>query len=306
MPFHPPHLFTTTAPANLFESARDEPEFVEWGYGGMGSVKASRDVCSAVWKSLHSNNSVYSIYSLSLAPTHIYVIGPPLSPANTAATAVPSDAAGRRRMTQAAPECGMGHVRVGGGDEDDGSGLAWVKRRKEAREREAREKAEREAREREALESEKEPRRSGESGNASMRSTSSSSGTTVTTLTTAAGTELSSPVTSTRTSVTDLSSSSETKPVQQDPNDITPRASENQHHVLTTLLNPLHDQKMDGGEVPSPIESDHASPAGSQDDEDEEEELVRCCDVSPTALDTDANDHRTSAERHPSAHVSRK
>lgn len=239
------------APANPFDSAREEPEFVEWGYGGMGSVTASRDVCSAVWKSLHSNSAS------------------PISPTNTAAAAVLDGSKGRKRMSQTAPECGMGHVGVGGGDEDDGSGLAWVKRRREAKEREAREKAEREAREREALEGEKEPRRSAESVNTSMRSTSASSGTTATTLMTGAGT---SPVTSTRTSVTDLSSSAETKPVQQDPHDITPRASEYHHRVLTTLLNPLHNQK---GDVPSPIESDQVSPStsGSQDDDEEEEEL---------------------------------
>ena len=244
---------------------------------------------------------VCTAYIHFTCPTHIFTASP-ISPTNTAAAAVLDSSKGRKRMSQTAPECGMGHVGVGGGDEDDGSGLAWVKRRREAKEREAREKAEREAREREALEGEKERRRSAESVNASMRSTSASSGTTATTLMTGAGT---SPVTSTRTSVTDLSSSAETKPVQQDPHDITPRASEYHHRVLTTLLNPLHNQK---GDVPSPVESDQVSPStsGSQDDDEEEEELVSGFDVSLTALDTDTDDHRISTERHPSAHVSRK
>ncbi|KAK1219833.1 hypothetical protein PQX77_017409 [Marasmius sp. AFHP31] len=72
---------------------REEPEFVEWGYGGMGSVKHQKDgVGGKVW----------------------------------------------------------GRLAAGGDDnegEDDGGGMAWVKRRKEQREREAREKAEKEAKE---------------------------------------------------------------------------------------------------------------------------------------------------------------
>jgi len=66
--------FFTTAPANPFDSAREEPEFVEWGYGGMGSVTASRDVCSAVWKGLHSNSGMYSIYSLYLPYSYLHSV----------------------------------------------------------------------------------------------------------------------------------------------------------------------------------------------------------------------------------------
>ncbi|KAL4065241.1 hypothetical protein J3A83DRAFT_435110 [Scleroderma citrinum] len=230
------------ATTNFFATARDEPEFVEWGYGGMGSVRAGGEVGSAVWKGLHSNS------------------GLPTSPSNITAAATPSPGSGhtgtgRRRMTQTVPECGMGNVSVGGGDEDDGSGMGWVKRRREAREREAREKAEREARERgAAVEGEKEPRKS----------------------------ESSSQVASTSTSVTDLSSSG----MPEHSHHTTPRGSE-EHHVLTTLLSPVHNKKH-SGEAPSPIESEQASPSGNpsqqdEDEEDEEEELVSYLDFALTS-----------------------
>ncbi|KAG6896968.1 hypothetical protein C0992_005029 [Termitomyces sp. T32_za158] len=81
------------ASANPFASARDEdPEFVEWGHGGMGSVRGAEHAGVAVngrWERLQS-------------------------------------------------------VRPTDEDECDGSGMGWVKKRKEAREREARERAERE------------------------------------------------------------------------------------------------------------------------------------------------------------------
>lgn len=77
----------------------DEPEFVEWGYGGMGSVKNTGQ--SSVWSRVQAGDA----------------------------------AAGLARQNN---------------DEDDGSGMAWIKRRKEQREREARERAEREKEEAEA------------------------------------------------------------------------------------------------------------------------------------------------------------
>ncbi|KAJ7778615.1 hypothetical protein DFH07DRAFT_535234 [Mycena maculata] len=90
--------------ANPFASARDEePTFVEWGYGGMGSVKNNAHGHSA-WGKVQSN----------------------------AATSTPNGAANGH--------VGMGVV-SGGDDDDDGSGMGWVKRRREAREREAREAA---------------------------------------------------------------------------------------------------------------------------------------------------------------------
>ncbi|KAG8965305.1 hypothetical protein FRC00_006128 [Tulasnella sp. 408] len=73
-----------------------EPEFVEWGYGGMGSNRGS------------SASSTYA----RVQSSHTNV--------------------------------------VSAEDEDDGSGMGWVRKRREAREREKREREEREAKEREA------------------------------------------------------------------------------------------------------------------------------------------------------------
>lgn len=279
----------------------------------MGSVRASRDVGSAVWKGLHSSSGMYGMYSHHL-PCSRYLTGSPISPTTTATASLGTGGgrspAGRRRMSQAAPACGMGNVSSGGGDGDDGddgTGMGWVKRRREARERAAQEKAEREASEKQiAVEREKEPRRSGESLNASMRSTSASSGTTATT-TGASGTEASSPVTSTRTSVTDLSSPGgvETKPVQQH----IPRRGSEDHRVFTTPLNPPRDRKTNGSETSSPIENEQASPSSIrsrpyEDDEDYEVELVGCLGVPSVLVDTNS-DHR-SVRRHPWVPVWRK
>ncbi|PBK87525.1 hypothetical protein ARMGADRAFT_1016660 [Armillaria gallica] len=42
---------------NLFANAPDaEPEFVEWGYGGMGSVKSSREAGGKMWSKLQSDD----------------------------------------------------------------------------------------------------------------------------------------------------------------------------------------------------------------------------------------------------------
>ncbi|TFK72227.1 hypothetical protein BDN72DRAFT_895046 [Pluteus cervinus] len=75
--------------ANPFANARDEvdPEFVEWGYGGMGSVKNSAN-SSNVWNRLQTDG---------------------------------------RGVT-------VGHT-TPAEEDDDGSGLAWVRRRREERER---------------------------------------------------------------------------------------------------------------------------------------------------------------------------
>lgn len=70
---------------NLFNTVPDrEPEFVEWGYGGMGSVRSQREVGGAMWNKVQAT-------------------------------------------VQA---------------EDDGGGMAWVKRRKEEREAKKRQEAE--------------------------------------------------------------------------------------------------------------------------------------------------------------------
>lgn len=82
--------------ANPFANARDEePEFVEWGYGGMGSVKGATSAgAHGRWGRLHGQS------------------------VTTATAANKSE------------------------DEDDGSGMAWIKKRREQREREKREREE--------------------------------------------------------------------------------------------------------------------------------------------------------------------
>lgn len=79
--------------ANVFSNIPDaEPEFVEWGYGGMGSVKAG-----GMWGKVQSDQKFFVGHS-----------------------------EGRGRSE--------GH-RSGADDGDDGSGMGWVKRRREERER---------------------------------------------------------------------------------------------------------------------------------------------------------------------------
>ncbi|KAG6883295.1 hypothetical protein C0993_006960 [Termitomyces sp. T159_Od127] len=91
---------------NPFASAPDDdPEFVEWGHGGMGSVRGAE----------HAGIAAH---------------GPG-----------PARPQWERLQSAGAPD----------EDECDGSGMGWVKKRKEAREREARERAEREKAEIEAL-----------------------------------------------------------------------------------------------------------------------------------------------------------
>lgn len=100
--------------SNLFKTARDEePEFVEWGYGGMGSKiggAASTDSRGKRAKELQTGR------------------------ASAGGSGVQAHSSSKA------------HVGTSGADDDfDGSGLAWVRRRKEQREREKREKEEKEA-----------------------------------------------------------------------------------------------------------------------------------------------------------------
>ncbi|KAG1900604.1 uncharacterized protein F5891DRAFT_300230 [Suillus fuscotomentosus] len=81
---------------NLFANVRDEPDFVEWGYGGMGSISSSSD-------------SKYS----ALAK------GTP---------ALLSDGHSQKVSD------GAGVSYLAGGDSDDGSGMEWVRRRRQRRE----------------------------------------------------------------------------------------------------------------------------------------------------------------------------
>jgi hypothetical protein len=95
--------------ANLFANARDEePQFVEWGYGGMGSV---RNGTGAGWGRLQSGGNM--------------MVGS-VDDKSHAQSAVAED------------------------DLDDGSGMGWVKKRREQRERERREREQKEAEEKEA------------------------------------------------------------------------------------------------------------------------------------------------------------
>ncbi|KIY48321.1 hypothetical protein FISHEDRAFT_73881 [Fistulina hepatica ATCC 64428] len=90
------------ATQNLFASAREETAFVEWGYGGMGSVKSGGN---DYWRKVQGSSSFG---------------GAACPPGGTA------------------------------DDVDDGGGMAWVRKRREARER-----AKREQEEKERLEKEK-------------------------------------------------------------------------------------------------------------------------------------------------------
>jgi hypothetical protein len=83
--------------ANPFANVQDqEPEFVEWGHGGAGSVRSNNSTGSSMYAGVQSAGRV-----------------------------------------------SVGHTGASGGgdaEEDDGSGVAWLRKRREARERERREK----------------------------------------------------------------------------------------------------------------------------------------------------------------------
>jgi hypothetical protein len=104
-------------PTNPFANVRDEPEFVEWGYGGMGSVNCSSD-------------SKYSVLAKGapalLSHTQAQTLKIPLHGPRDGA-AVPVDR--NDGVGVPAPD-----------DDDDGSGMGWVKKRRLQRERLAREK----------------------------------------------------------------------------------------------------------------------------------------------------------------------
>ncbi|KAJ3857318.1 hypothetical protein EV368DRAFT_60923 [Lentinula lateritia] len=102
--------------SNPFANAKDDPdpEFVEWGYGGMGSVRNVQDgVAGTVWGRVLSNG------------TSVMESGCPEKQNNNA-----------RAVQHGSRD-----------DDDDGSGMGWVRKRREAKEREAREKAEKDAKE---------------------------------------------------------------------------------------------------------------------------------------------------------------
>jgi hypothetical protein len=92
----PPNANTDVNP---FANARDdEPEFVEWGYGGMGSVKNTAGTGATVWSRLQGSGVMV----------------------------------------------GSVEGKASEGEDDDGSGMAWVRKKREARERLKAQEAERE------------------------------------------------------------------------------------------------------------------------------------------------------------------
>jgi hypothetical protein len=111
---------SSALPSNPFATARDEePEFVEWGYGGMGSVKGAKSAGVSVgpgagsggvnWERLH---------------------GP-----------VVKGFGGGGRRGGWTERRSVEQLRDDD-DDDDGSGLAWARKRRERRAREAKERAE--------------------------------------------------------------------------------------------------------------------------------------------------------------------
>ncbi|KAG2342878.1 hypothetical protein BDR05DRAFT_963690 [Suillus weaverae] len=98
-------------PTNFFTNVRDEPEFVEWGYGGMGSISCSSD-------------SKYSVLAKG-APALLSH-----GHAQKVAVGRGHDGAARQRKD------GVGVSARGDGD--DWSGMAWVRKRRQERERLAR------------------------------------------------------------------------------------------------------------------------------------------------------------------------
>jgi hypothetical protein len=218
-------IFTPPAQtlANPFANVRDEPEFVEWGYGGMGSVHASAGIASDMWRNLQSSERGGTLLagstfgsSSSSAPGKEAKLD-----ARTSGTGkdigditvgggrgsgahVRSPSTRRRMLSDDVEECGMGSVGAGNGaDAEDGSGMGWVKRRRAEREAKARETAER-------AEKEREGRKSPDSGmDASMSASTMSNSTSLTTSTSTTTTDLETPATSSpasrTTSLTDLS-----------------------------------------------------------------------------------------------------
>lgn len=100
---------------NPFANVRDtEPEFVEWGYGGMGSQKSKSGAPGSDWSRVQGSSSVFRA-------------------ADDDASSEKENQRDREQAFAAA---------AASTDGDDGSGMGWVKKRreqKEQKEREARE-----------------------------------------------------------------------------------------------------------------------------------------------------------------------
>ncbi|KAJ4475763.1 hypothetical protein J3R30DRAFT_593560 [Lentinula aciculospora] len=137
--------------ANPFANAKDDPdpEFVEWGYGGMGSVKNVQDgVGGTVWGRVLSNG------------TSVMDSGCPEKQASSG-----------RAVQNGSRD-----------DDDDGSGMGWVRKRREAREQAEKERQEREAQEK-AKENEMNESDASDSRSFTSTTTTGTAGTTASTLT---------------------------------------------------------------------------------------------------------------------------
>ena len=183
---------TAQSLANPFDNVREEPEFVEWGYGGMGSVHASSDIAGGMWKGLQRSERggalfAGSSFGSSATSTHPSVGGGRGSGAHA------TSQISRRKMADNVSECGMGTVGAAGGiDDDDGSGMGWVRRRRAEREAKARV----EQRDNELGSKAHEKRKSGDSMDAGMCSSTASTTTSLTACTSTASTGLTTPTTS--------------------------------------------------------------------------------------------------------------
>ncbi|KIK99744.1 hypothetical protein PAXRUDRAFT_23590 [Paxillus rubicundulus Ve08.2h10] len=216
--------------ANPFANVRDEPEFVEWGYGGMGSVHASAGIASDMWRGLQRGErggtllagSTFDSLSSSAPGKEVNLDARATGTGGEdngnitvgggrgSGAHVRSPTSRRRMLSDNVAECGMGSVGVSNGvDEEDGSGIAWLKKRRA--EREAKARVERETAER--AEKEGEGRKSPDSGMDASMSASTTSNSTSLTMSTSASTTTtdlattpatSSPASRT-TSLTDLS-----------------------------------------------------------------------------------------------------
>lgn len=242
--------------ADPFANVRDEPEFVEWGYGGMGSVHASAGIANDMWKGLQRSERggallAGSSFGSPSESTHS-TTGAVTAGGGRGSGARATSPITRRKMSDNIPECGMGNVSAGGGvDEDDGSGMGWVKRRRA--EREAKARLEQEAKE--FKNKPQEGRKSGESMDASINASTASTTTSLTACTSAASTDLTtpstSPLVSRSPSLVDLDSTSlptESRDLratstgeQPQKSDDTPAHSasvskdDHEHHVLTAV-----------------------------------------------------------------------
>ena len=227
----------------------------------MGSVDASAGIANDMWKGLQRSERGSALLAGSS-------FGSPLASVHPTAAVVtagggrgsgarPTSPIARRKMEHIVPEYGMGSVgAVGGTDEDDGSGMGWVKRRRA--EREAKARSDQDAKEFERKTQEK--RKSGDSMDANMYASTASATTSLTACTSTSSTDLTTPTTSPLTSrspsVTDLKLTSLpcseshdlrvappcTATGEQPPNCVTTSVhptpapkDEHEHHVLTAV-----------------------------------------------------------------------